>query len=81
MILVDIIVYAQNRTYDFLLDETASVSAVIEEVAEILSRREQGKKIENFDGMMLLTNEGKILPRNYTLSMCNIKTGNSLILI
>lgn len=81
MILVDINVYALNRTFDFTLDENCPISAVIEEIAEILSRQENSKEMDTAEGLMLMTNTGNILPLNYSLDMCNIHTGSSLMLI
>ena len=81
MILVDINVYALNRTFDFTLDENSPISAVIEEIAEILSRQENNKGMANVEGLMFMTSTGDILPSNYSLDMCNIRTGSSLMLI
>ena len=41
MILVDIYVPSVEQTYDFNIDENAPVSSVIEEVAAMVSQKEQ----------------------------------------
>ncbi len=81
MILVDINVYALNKVYDFTLDETVPISAVVEEIAEIIGRLDNKDGIEGVEGLMLLTKDGTYLQPNQTLEMCNINTGSSLILI
>ena len=41
MILVELVVPALNRSYDFQLDETAKVGTLVEEIVEMLCRRER----------------------------------------
>ncbi len=41
MILVEIHVPAMNRAYDFQLDENADIGSVIDELAELIARKEQ----------------------------------------
>ena len=81
MILVDINVYALNKVYDFTLDETVPISAIVEEIAEIIGRIDNKENMEGVEGLMLLTKDGTYLQSNQTLEMCNINTGSSLILI
>ena len=41
MILVDVYAPSVNQTYDFTLEESAKVSAVIDELSEMIAQREQ----------------------------------------
>ena len=79
MILVEIHVPAMNRAYDFQLDENADIGSVIDELAELIARKEQCRLGERFS---LCSRESeRVLPEDRTLRACNIRTGSRLILV
>jgi hypothetical protein len=82
VILVDIYVPSVGNIYDFQLDENEKISAIIEEIMELISQKEHCNLIGDGDKLMLCSKDNKsILPNESTLNRENIKTGNRLLLV
>lgn len=82
MILVDIFVPSVDKTYDFQLNETISVNMIIEEIAEIISQKEQTKLVGDVCQLQLCDClKQRPLQKTWTLEECEIVTGSRLILI
>lgn len=82
MILVDIFVPGIDKNYDFQLNETIIISAVIEEIGEMISQKEQLDIMGDIDDLQLCDRRKEVLlPKNKTLAECGIMTGESLILV
>lgn len=82
MILVDVYVPSVDNTYDFQLDEDATVATLVEEIGELIGQKEHCRIAGNIENLMLcLREDKKILPKNLTLKACGVQTGNSLILV
>lgn len=82
MILVEIYAPATDRAYDFQLDENTEISAVIDEVAELIARKERCRPEGGPGRFSLCCRETeRVLPKNRKLAECNIRTGSRLILV
>lgn len=82
MILVDIYVPSIDKTYNFQLNETIVNKVVIEEVAEMISHKEQVVVWGEISGLVLCHQEQKkILPQNSSLQQCGVRNGSRLILV
>ena len=82
MILVDIYVPSVDREFDFGLDEKAGIAGIIEEVASLVSQKEQCELKGNADVLLLCSMEDKaILPRDKSLEQCHIHNGSRLMLV
>ena len=75
MTLVDVYVPSVDHEYDFGLDEKTKISGIIEEIASMVSQKEQCE-------LLLCSMKDKtILPRDKTLEECGILNGSRLILV
>lgn len=82
MILVDIYVPSVDQEFDFGLDEAAKISNIIEEIASMISQKEQCELKGNIDELLLCSlHDNTILPRGKTLKECNISNGYRLMMI
>jgi len=82
MILVEIIVPSVDSTYDFQLDEDATINNIIGEISELISQKEHCGVVGNIDNLMLCSMKTRqILSINKTLRECNVQTGDSLELV
>lgn len=82
MILVDIYVPSVDQIYNFNLSEDIGISAIINEIVDMISQKEQTKLYGRQEKLNLYSIKDKrILPKVNTLSDCNIMTGGSLMLI
>lgn len=82
MIIVDIFVPALDRTYDFKLAETEFLYVLAEEIAEMISRKEQNYiKGEVKKAILCEQNTMRILPPDKTLKELGIHTGDRLIFV
>ena len=80
MILVDIDVPAQNKRYDFKLDENVYIADLLEELWEILTFGRQSLKEK--DSLMLCSSEKRQILNNYqTLKQNGVSNGDCLILL
>lgn len=82
MVLVDVFVPSVDRTYDFRLNESIPVSAVIDEIAEMVGQKEQTKVVGKTNELQLYEKQTKrLLAKNKTLDECGVIQGNTLILV
>ena len=82
MILVDIFVPSVDKTYDFQLNESVAIGALIEEVVEMVGQRERCRISGDFSDFQLCAYDKQCaLPEDKTLEECGICTGHSLILV
>ena len=82
MIIVDISVEAFDKTYDFKLDDNVSVSKIIEDICEMLARKEKCAPAQKSGDLILCeASSGRILPQGMTLAECGIVSGDRLMLI
>lgn len=80
MIYVDVFVPVINKVYDFMLDENATVGVLTDEIAEILTQREQCKLTGKTEEIMLCLEEtATIMPKSRTLLECGVHTGSRII--
>ena len=80
MILVDIEVPANGRTYDFRLDENAYIADLIDEIgAMLITSSEETKKIA--DMLLCDYDHRRVLPLDRTLKQCGIGSGYRLVLV
>ena len=82
MVMVEIVVPAIDKEYDFRLDEYAPVQILVDEIVEMVCHKEQSKFIGN-EKKLNLCHLGyqKILSGNLDLKSQGIKTGDRLMLI
>lgn len=82
MILVDVYVPSLDKTYDFSLNDQASIAAVIEEISEMISQNEQCEMIKNPEELLLCSyDQRKILDMNTCLEENEIRSGSHLMLV
>lgn len=82
MIYVDISVPGFDRVYDFNLDECAGIGVIMDEIIEMICKKEQCVLTGNMKEMLLVSIEGQcILKRSKTLKECGVHTGSKLILV
>ena len=82
MILVDVYAPSVNQTYDFMLEEGAKVSVVIDEITEMIAQKEQADLKGNVRELLLVSqNDRCILSPDHTLAYYEIQTGDKLILV
>lgn len=81
MISVDIYVPFLDRTYDFALDDSISVSEAVGEAVEMICQRERWPVPEEPCGLTLSSPQlGRIMDGGETLRGAGIQTGTRLIL-
>ena len=82
MILVDVYVPSVDNVYDFQLDEDSPIYLIVEEIGELIGQKEHSNIVGNIENLLLCSYKDKrILPKDSTLALCGIQTGNSLILV
>ena len=82
MILTDIYVPVLDRVYDFKLDENATTDQVIDEICELICRKEKLKAVEGKDKMLLCSvREQRTFAADETLLNAGVVTGDRLILL
>lgn len=82
MIVVDVVVPALNRTYNFNLDEEVPVRVLIAEISELICKKEHSE----LDGMRERFVMGSIDSKlcfnpDYSLKEYSVKQGDKLILV
>ncbi|MCR5526154.1 MAG: glutamyl-tRNA amidotransferase [Lachnospiraceae bacterium] len=82
MILVDVYIPSIDMTYNFSLNEEIQVKDIIDEITEMVERKE-GLKLQGDSSDLVLCSrsENDFLPKDDTLIQCGIETGDSLILV
>lgn len=82
MILVEVKVPSMDKSYDFMLDESMPIAAVIEEIVEMVSQKEQCQIVGNKEEVLLCQYSGEIvLNRQWTLEDYQITHGGKLLLV
>ena len=82
MIMVDVYVPVLDKEYDFCLNPDVKISTVIEEISEMIARKEHSQIMGNVEELILCDREeGRILNRAGTLGVCRIQTGRRLMLV
>lgn len=82
MILVDVYVPSVNSTYDFQLDEEVRIGLLIEEIGEMVCRREHCQLDGKMEKLLLCSMDNReIIPKQTTLLKYGVKTGARLMLL
>lgn len=82
MIVVDVDVEAMGKVYDFKLDETVPIVKLIDEMCELIARKEKCDTVKNpVDLVFCKQSTGQVLPHKSTLKECGIVSGDKLMLI
>ena len=82
MILVDVFVPAIAKSYDFCIDEAASVSTVLEEICEMICQKEHWPEVQKRGEMTICCLQtASLLPLNASLGSCGVRNGYRLLLI
>ena len=82
MIIVDVDVEAMGHTYDFKLDDNVPIFKLIDEMCELISRKEKCAQVINPMNLVFCKRStGQVLPHDHTLAMCGIVSGDKLMLI
>lgn len=82
MILVGIYVPSMDRDYDFNLDENARVSVLVEEISELICKKEHSALSGKLNRFVMGSIDRQInFQPYYTLRELNVKNGERLILL
>ena len=82
MILVDIEVPVNGRTYDFRMDENVYSADLIDEIGAMLVPVSESSESEKIKDMLLCDYAHcRILPLDSTLKQCGIRSGDRLVLL
>lgn len=82
MILTCIYVPSMDRDYDFNLDENAKVSVLIEEIAELICKKEHSTLKGDFNRFVMGSIDRQInFQSQYSLKELDVKNGERLILL
>ncbi|MDO4513556.1 MAG: EsaB/YukD family protein [Lachnospiraceae bacterium] len=82
MILVDITVPALDNTYDFRLDEDATVAEIMDEVVSMICQKEMSHLEGDEKDLLLCSQSGQvILDRAWTLRESGVRSGERLLLV
>ncbi len=82
MINVDIYVPAVDKTYNFNLDEEAEVAALMEELAELICKKEGAEQAPAAKSLVMGSlDQGINFDSGYSLKNYSIKNGDTLILV
>lgn len=82
MMLVDIYIVSIDKTYDFNLDEDTPIGVLTDEIGEMVSQKEKITLEGKSEAFYLCSKkDGQILPKEMTLSKCQIRTGDFLFMV
>ena len=82
MLLVEVVVPALGRQYDFELEETAKIDVLIREMAAVICQKERCQFIDNEQGLSLYSQAyGTRLLPEAALWECGVENGQRLILV
>lgn len=82
MILVDIYIPSLDKTYDFQVDENASVQNLILEISEMIGNQtKSGNGISTEKFMLCSMDQDVILKRSSSLNSYGIQNGSRLMLV
>lgn len=81
MIVVDVYVPALDRVYNFNLDEDSRISVLIEEISELICRKERSSLDGEKERFIMGSLDKKInFNPDYSLREYSVKNGDKLIL-
>jgi ribosomal protein L32 len=81
MISVDIYVPVLGKSYDFSLDEDASVAALLEELCDMICQHERWPAVAAPQNLLLSCPQtGSVLEPHRSLCDCGVRTGYRLLL-
>ena len=82
MINVDVFVPAMNKTYNFNLDEDSSIKLLVDEISELICKKEHsdvdGDKAKFILGSM---DQSILFDSGFSLKEYSVKNGDTLILV
>lgn len=82
MIIVDVYVPALDRVYNFNLDEDSRISVLVEEISELICRKERSELDGEKERFIMGSIDKKInLNPHHSLREYSIKNGEKLILV
>lgn len=82
MLLVEVMVPALGRRYDFELEESARVDVIIREMVTVICQKEHCKCFEGEQGLSLYSRAlERRLPPEEELGRCSVQNGHYLILM
>ena len=82
MILVDVYVPSVDETWDFMLDENTKNERIIQELAEMISKKITNGHMLDSEKFRLYSLPGECeLPKESTLAACGIRDGFKLLLV
>ncbi len=82
MVIVDVRAPSLDAVYDFSLSEDTQIGVIIEEIVDIICRREKLSEVPDSGAHMLCcVSSGRILDRHKTLNDYGIQPGNELMLV
>lgn len=82
MIIVDVEFVAIDRCYDFKLDDTVSISKIIDDMCEIISQKEGYESVKDPRKLILCNrSKGQILSQSATLQSYGVASGDLLMLV
>ena len=82
MINVDIFVPTVNRTYNCKVDEDSRISLLVEELTELISKKERNTLKGNQNQLILgSVDKGMIFDRAHSLREYSVKNGETLVLV
>lgn len=82
MIIVDVYVPALDRIYNFNLDEDSKIAVLVEEISELICRKERSVLDGEKERFIMGSIDKKInLNPQYSLREYSIKNGEKLILV
>ena len=82
MINIDVYFPSINATYDFQVNEEATVSEVVREIGEMMCKKEKSRLDKKIGEFFLCEKESEqILPENMPLNKCGVENGSFLFMV
>lgn len=82
MLHVDVYIPAISQNYEFSLNEHSRVEVLIDEMAAIISQKEQKQWTGEISSLILCNRSNQhMLPMAKTLYQCKVRPGSQLILL
>lgn len=82
MILIDLEVPVMKKKYDFQIDENIPIQEIAVQMRDMICIQEQCGILGSTEDLTLWDKKRKrVLPRNATVLDCELKTGDSFLLI
>lgn len=82
MLHVDVYIPAVSRNYEFSLNEHVRVELLIDEMAAIISQKEQKRWKRDVKQLILCSRSNRhMLPMGKTMYQCKVRPGSQLILL